>query len=140
MKKINEILAHLKNNPEFRKVNSQKDIQKFINLLPSKLKKGIKFAYIKNEILYFVLTHPVYKMEFEYNNSLINSLLKKSHMKNIVKIKFFVSNKIEKKTNTNVTILSNVFKERSYGIFENSLKDEKLHQRVEEIRQIIKKS
>ena len=61
MKKINEILSHLKNNPEFRKINTSFLIMKFIDVLPLKLKKGVKFGYIKNQTLYFVLTHPVYK-------------------------------------------------------------------------------
>lgn len=135
---MNEILSHLKNNPEFRKINTQETIQKFIDLLPLKLKKGIKFAYIKRQILYFVLTHPVYKMEFEYNKSLINALLKKSNIANVDDLKFFVTNKIEKKKKTeNITY---TYKERSYGIFANFIKDEKLHNEVEKIRNIIKKS
>ena len=97
MKKMNEILCHLKNNPEFRKINTQEVIQRFIELLPLKLKKGIKFAYVKKQILYFVLTHPVYKMEFEYNKSLIKSLLKKANIANVNDVKFFVTNVIEKK-------------------------------------------
>ncbi len=138
MKKINEILSHLKNNPEFRKINTQETIQKFIELFPLKLKKGIKFAYVKRQILYFVLTHPVYKMEFEYNKNLINSLLKKSNIANVEDIKFFVTNKIEKKEE--VTEQKNSFEERSYGIFENSITNENLYRKVEEIRAIIKNS
>lgn len=138
MKKINEILSHLKNNPEFRKINTQETIQKFIELLPLKLKKGIKFAYIRRQILYFVLTHPVYKMEFEYNKSLINSLLKKSHIANVEDVKFFVTNRIEKKEKK--VEIENNYKERSYGIFENSITDKELHEKVEEIRAIIKGS
>ncbi len=130
MKKINEILTHLKN----------KTIKKFIESLPLKLKKGIKFAYIRGEFLYFVLSHPVYKMEFEYNKSLINSLLKKSKLKKLKEAKFFVTNKIEKKSSSKSSVFDNIFKERSYGIFENNIKDEKLHQRVENIRRIIKSS
>ncbi len=138
MKKINEILSHLKNNPEFRKINTQKTIQNFIELLPLKLKKGIKFAYIKRQILYFVLTHPVYKMEFEYNKSLINALLKKAHIANIEDLKFFVTNKIEQKKDNKIIVQK--YKERSYGIFENSITDEKLYKKIEEIRKIIKNS
>ncbi len=138
MKKINEILSHLKNNPEFRKINTQETIQKFIELFPLKLKKGIKFAYVKRQILYFVLTHPVYKMEFEYNKNLINSLLKKSNIANVEDIKFFITNKIEKKEE--VTEQKNSFEERSYGIFENSITNENLYRKVEEIRAIIKNS
>lgn len=136
---MNEILCHLKNNPEFRKINTQETIQRFIDLLPLKLKKGIKFAYVKKQILYFVLTHPVYKMEFEYNKSLINSLLKKAAIANVEEVNFFVSNKIEKKEEIKKEEVE-YYKERSYGIFSNPIKDEKLHNKVEEIRKIIKDS
>jgi len=138
MKKINDILSHIKNYPEFRKINTHETIQRFIEVLPLKLKKGIKFAYIKRQTLYFVLTHPVYKMEFEYNKSLINTLLKKSHIANIDEIKFFVTNIIERKEEKKEE--EDYYKERSYGIFENNIKDEKLHKKFEQIREIIKSS
>lgn len=138
MKKISEILSHLKNNPEFRRINTSSSINSFIEVLPLKLKKGVKFAYVKNQTLYFVLTHPVYKMEFEYNKGDIKSLLKKSKMANIEDISFFVTNKIEKKDEENRNF--ELYKERSYGIFENKAKDEKIYKRFEEIRKIIKGS
>lgn len=47
--------------------------------------------------MYFVLTHPVYKMEFEYNKDLINTLLKKYPLIEVSQLKFFVTNKREKK-------------------------------------------
>ncbi|TLP37610.1 DUF721 domain-containing protein [Arcobacter arenosus] len=138
MKKVNEILSHLKNNPEFRKINTQATIIKFIELLPDKLKKGVKFAYVKREILFFVLSHPVYKMEFEYNKSLINDLLKQANIANVQELRFFVTNKIEKKKKEEVIPMT--FKERSFGIFENKITNEKLHAKVEEIRKLIKNS
>ncbi len=136
MKKINEILSHIKNCPEFRKINTHETIQRFIEILPLKLKKGIKFAYVKRQILYFVLTHPVYKMEFEYNKSLINALLKKSHIANIDDIKFFVTNVIDKKEVSKEE--KQYYDERSFGIFENNITNKKLHEKVEQIRKIIK--
>lgn len=138
MKKMNEILSHLKNNPEFRKINTQEVLLKLIDLLPLNLKKGIKFAYVKNKYLYFVLTHPVYKMEFEYNKGEIKSLLKKYNIIEVDDVKFFVTNRIERKTKP--IIRENNFKERSFGIFNNSIKNEKLHKKVEEIRALIKKT
>jgi len=138
MKKINEILSHLKKSPEFRKINTQKTIQDFIELLPASLKKGVKFAYIKADILYFVLTHPVYKMEFEYNKSLINTLLKKYPLITVDQLKFFVTNKKDKKIEFNVK--ENLYKERSHGIFTNHLTDQDLHAKMEAIRKIIKDS
>ena len=138
MKKINEILSHLKNNPEFRKINTSFLIMKFINVLPLKFRKGIKFGYIKNQTLYFVLTHPVYKMEFEYNKADIKSLLKNFKIANVEEIGFFVTNVIEKKEVIKTD--TPLYKERSYGIFENKAKDEKLFRKFERIRDIIKNS
>ena len=138
MKKINEILSHLKNNPEFRKINTSLLIMKFIDILPLKLKKGVKFGYIKNQTLYFVLTHPVYKMEFEYNKADIKSLLKTFKIANVEDIGFFVTNIIEKKENNKEVIV--FYKERSYGIFENKAKDEYIFKKFEKIRELIKNS
>ena len=138
MKKINEILSHLKNNPEFSKINTSFLIKKFIEVLPLKLKKGVKFGYVKNQTLYFVLTHPVYKMEFEYNKADIKSLLKNFKIANVEDIGFFVTNVIEKKELKKVD--EPIYKERSYGIFENKVKDEKLFRKFERIREIIKTS
>ncbi len=138
MKKINEILSHLKNNPEFRKINTSFLIMKFIDALPLKLKKGVKFGYIKNQTLYFVLTHPVYKMEFEYNKADIKSLLKNFKIANVEDIGFFVTNIIEKKEDKEEE--KPLYIERSYGIFENRAKDEKIFRKFEKIREIIKNS
>ncbi len=138
MKKINEILSHLKNNPEFSKINTSFLIQKFIEVLPLKLKKGVKFAYVKNQTLYFVLTHPVYKMEFEYNKADIKSLLKNFKIANVEDIGFFITNVIERKEEPPKP--TPLYIERSYGIFENRAKNEYLFKKFEKIREIIKTS
>ena len=138
MKKINEILSHLKNNPEFSKINTSFLIKKFIEVLPLKLKKGVKFAYVKNQTLYFVLTHPVYKMEFEYNKADIKSLLKNFKIANVEDIGFFITNIIEKKEELKEP--APLYIERSYGIFENKAKNEQIFRKFEKIREIIKNS
>jgi len=138
MKKLNEILSHLKNNPEFRKINTSAIIEKFIEVLPLKLKKGVKFGYIKGQTLYFVLTHPVYKMEFEYNKADIKSLLKNANFDNVNEIAFFVTNKIERKTKE--IKKEALFKERSNGRFINRAKDETIYKKFESIRNIIKET
>jgi len=138
MKKINEILSHLKNNPEFSKINTSFLIKKFIEVLPLKLKKGVKFAYVKNQTLYFVLTHPVYKMEFEYNKADIKSLLKNYKIANVEDIGFFITNVIERKEEPQKP--PSLYVERSYGIFENKAKSEQIFKKFEKIREIIKTS
>ncbi|WP_228710874.1 MULTISPECIES: DUF721 domain-containing protein [Arcobacter] len=111
---------------------------KFIDVLPLKLKKGVKFGYVKNQTLYFVLTHPVYKMEFEYNKADIKSLLKNFKIANVEDIAFFVTNVIDKKEEEKEE--KPLYIERSYGIFENKAKDEKIFKKFEKIREIIKNS
>ncbi|ADG93718.1 conserved hypothetical protein [Arcobacter nitrofigilis DSM 7299] len=138
MKNASEILTHLKYYPEFKKINTNITIERLIKSLPLKLNKGIKFGYIKNQTLFFVLKHPVYKMEFEYNKSLIKSLLKKANIANVNDIKFFVTNVIEKKEEEPKE--EDFYKERSYGIFENFCENEDLRKKFEEIRKIIKNS
>lgn len=138
MKKLNEILSHLKNNPEFRKINTSSTIEKFIDVLPLKLKKGVKFGYIKGQTLYFVLTHPVYKIEFEYNKADIKSLLKNANFENVNEIAFFITNKIERKSKKNEKEI--LFKERSNGMFINKAKDENIYKKFESIRTIITKT
>lgn len=138
MKKINDILTHIENLPEFKKFNTIKSISKFIDILPAKLKNGIKFAYVKNRTLFFVLTHQVYKMEFKYNKEEIKNLLEKYQFSDIIDIDFFVTNSID--IEKSKTMESEKYKERSLGIFENRVEDEKLYLKFENIRKIIKDS
>ncbi|MFA7091559.1 MAG: DUF721 domain-containing protein [Arcobacteraceae bacterium] len=136
MKKVNDILTHLKFNPEFKKLSTHTTLQKLINTLPLKLKRGVKFAYIKKDVLYFVLTHPVFKMEFTHSKELIWSLLKTLGIANISDINFFVTNVMDKKEEPIEE--KSFYEERSYGIFENFIEDKHLHHKIEAIRKLIK--
>jgi hypothetical protein len=139
MKKLNDILTHIESLPEFKKFNTVNSISKFINILPDKLKVGIKFAYVKNETLFFVLSHPVYKTEFKYNKVDIKNLLEKYNYKDISDIDFFVSHtpNSEGIKQEDITTQS-TYPEKSIGIFENKISDKKLFSIFENIREIIK--
>lgn len=139
MKKVNDILTHLKDNSSFEKIDTFLEIKRFINILPLKLKSGIKFAYIKNNTLIFMLKHPQFKAEFKYSNNIsdLKALLKMSNLRNIQNFEFYVSNSIDKVQESD-EINDIKYKERSLGIFENSIKDEKLFLKFENIRKIIK--
>ena len=137
MKNIQTILSHIKFSPEFKKINTQQSLTLLINSLPQHLKNGVKFAYTKNMILFFVLKHPVFKNEFKNNISLIKALLKDLKIANIEKIDFFVTHTIEKRKQKQ-KIIYQTYDERSYGIFQNNIKDEKLHNKFENIRKLIK--
>ena len=135
MKKINTILTHLKTNPIFKKLDTQSSLRDLAKLLPLNISKGIKFTYIKNNILYFVLTHPVYKMELKYNQDLIKTLLNELNIQNIQNIKYFVTSKQSAKLDK---YTPPTYQEKSHGIFDNHLKNKELFDIVEKIRLNIK--
>lgn len=138
MKNIKTILSHLKYSPEFKKINTQESIQNLINSLPVHLKNGVKFAYTKNMIMFFVLKHPVFKNEFKNSISLIKGLLKDHKIANIEKIEFFVTHSIDKPQK--IDIEKPKYIERSHGIFQNLSKDEFIHKKFENIRKLIKEN
>ena len=73
MKKPKEILPHLFENPY--PLLRQRCLNKLITLLPLKLKESVLYSYIRGSTLYFVLNHPGYVMEINYNKTLIKELL-----------------------------------------------------------------
>ena len=146
MKDSKTIISHLKKHPSLKTLEQKECFDMLIKLLPNSLSDFIKFLYIKNDILFFVLKHPSAKMEFNYKRNLIKDILKKIesfHPKckciNLKEIKAFVSNKKELKPEIfkNATIF---YKERSLGDFTNKTKDEKLHEIFEKIRKEILKN
>ena len=144
MKKVDSVIKQLYGTPYYKKLPTYECFKKLKELLPSKYRDGVKFIYQKNKTLFFVLNHPIYKMEFNYNHSLIKSLLnmlKNSDYKckniEIESIKAFISKDFTPPSSKKREYKW-IYKERSYGIFENSLEDETLHKIVENIRKKIK--
>jgi hypothetical protein len=140
MENISEILNHIKINPIFKKVHTQSMLDRLVSILPANLKDGIDFYYTKNQILFFVLTHQLYKNEFKNNKELIKSLLKQLQLNSIVDINYFVTNKpkrIEKSVFKPITVIP--YKRQSYAIFDNHAKNKKIYDKFEEIRKLIKK-
>lgn len=142
MKNTNEILTHIKYSPEFKKINTQSALLKLIDSLPVSIKKGVAFAYTKNQTLFFVVYHPVYKteMKIEYNQTLIRDLLKKLQIANVEKIECFVTNKKVKKDFFEYEKIEiEKVNEKSYGLFDNNIEDKDLYNLFEDIRKTIKK-
>lgn len=102
----------------------------------------IKFAYIKNDTLFFVLSHPAGKQEFDNNIQSIKSALK-FHMPEECKetlindIKAFVTHTPIKRTvETEQKVMR--YPERATGNFSVNIEDEKLNSLVMSIQKIIK--
>jgi len=75
MKKVSNILSHLRNKPQFKFLKQQICYKKYISLLTTKYQKAIAFIYIKNNTLFIAVTHPGFKMELNYNRDLLKSVL-----------------------------------------------------------------
>ncbi|WP_457750323.1 hypothetical protein [Sulfurimonas sp.] len=106
----------------------------------------IKFAYIKNKTLFFVLNHPGAKQEFDNNIQSIKSALKfhtpsECSEETINDIKAFVTHTPASHANisTQTEAKKNLaYKERATGNFEIPVHDEKLKALILSIQKIIK--
>ena len=146
MKDSQTIISHLKKHPSLKTLEQEECFDILIKLLPNSLSNFIKFIYIKNSTLFFVLKHPSAKMEFNYKRNLIKDILKRIEnfhpnckCINLKEIRAFVSNKKEPKIEPpkDATIF---YEERSHGDFKNIAQDEKINEIFEKIREEILKN
>ena len=145
MKNSTDIIKNLQNQPQFSKLSHFSCIKKIQSLFNAPLQKMVKFAYIKNQTLFFVLNHPGAKQEFDNNIQSIKSALKfvtPDECKEFIinDIKAFVTHtptfKQTPQTMKNETAPSYI--ERASGNLEVTISDERLNQLVKSIFNIIK--
>lgn len=138
MKNIRDIRLHSDEKSFEKKFAVVRTLLKIKLMLPPRFRGAVLFMYVKNGTLFFALNHPGLLMEFNYNLGLIKDLLKKfdfSLLGEIRDVKCFVSHKAQKKEEP--VDESYTYEEHSKGAFKNALKDEKLHEKLEEIRNVI---
>ena len=142
MKNANQILKNIQNKPQFSKLSRYKCIDRIKSIFTPVLQKMVKFAYIKNDTLFFVLNHPGAKQEFDNNIQSIKSALnfhtpEECSETFIRDIKAFVThspNKVyEFKAKEPV-----LYPERASGNVQVTIHDEKLNALVRSIQKIIK--
>ncbi len=142
MKNARQIIVSLQNQPQFSKLSKYKCIKKIESLFRVAIQKSIKFSYIKNNTLFFVLNNSGAKQEFDNNIQTIKSALK-FHLPQecleteISDIKAFVTHTPEIKQEI-LTVQQQTYKERATGAFSITIKDEKLNALVKTIQNIIK--
>ena len=142
MKNTSDILNSLQNKPQFSKLSDYKCIEKIQSLFSLPLQKMIKFAYIKNKTLFFVLNHPGAKQEFDNNIDSIKSALKfcnppECSHETLINIKAFVTHTPIKEFAPIAPKIES-YPERAKGKFSINIHDEKLHFLAESIQKIIK--
>ena len=142
MKNAGDILNSLQNKPQFSKLSHYKCIERIQSLFSAPLQKMVKFAYIKNNTLFFVLNHPGAKQEFDNNIDSIKSALKFCNPpecadETITDIKAFVTHTPIKKFSLQVPKVQ-TYEERAKGEFDINIHDEKRRLLAESIKNIIK--
>ncbi len=143
MKKASHILASLRQRPQFSKLARFECIRRIQGLFPPHLQRLIRYGYFHNGILYFVLSHPGAKQEFDNITASIKAPLKQFTPPECAEtppedIRAFVTHTPPaaaeapppKETAPD-------FPERAEGRFENPARHPKLHRLIERIRQHI---
>lgn len=145
MKNATDIIKIIQNQPQFSKLSHFHCIKKIQSLFNLPLQKMVKFAYIKNQTLFFVLNHPGAKQEFDNNIQSIKSALKfvtpdECKELSINDIRAFVTHTPSFKPSSpqpkNNTAPS--YTERASGNISVTIEDERLNKLVKSIFDIIK--
>jgi hypothetical protein len=142
MKNASQIINSIQNKPQFSKLSKYKCIKRIESIFIPALQKMIKFSYIKNDTLFFVLSHPAGKQEFDNNIVNIKSALKfykpEECSETIINdIKAFVTH-TPLKTVVTEQKTEQKYAERATGNFSVNIHDEKLNSLVKSIQEIIK--
>jgi len=139
MKNISQIINLIKTKNEFTKLKNSSSFDKLLNVLPPNISNGIDFMYTKNNTLFFVLKHQVFKSECEYNRVTIKNLLTLIPEIKATELVFIVTNKPKLKPKEDEIVNQN-YEERSNAMFENSSKTKEYYEIFEEIRSCIKRN
>lgn len=150
MKNASQIINILQDKPQFSKLTESTCIKTLKSALLPSIQKNIKNSYIHNNILFFVLTTRLNKLDADNIINNIKMILNSPMILNSQKFIECLETKIEdvkvysdfkplKKNNlytTNTHTLT--YKERASGEINIDIKDEKLSAITQEIFQIIK--
>ena len=142
MKNASQIINSIQNKPQFSKLSSFKCANRIKSLFSLPLQKMIKFSYIKNSTLFFVLNHPAGKQEFDNSiksiKSALNFYMPDECEGNLFKdIRAFVTHTPQKEIKP-FLIKKQFYKERAKGDFSINIEDDKLNSLVKSIQDIIK--
>jgi len=143
MKNSAQVLSHIVNQPQYKKLGQHQCIAAVKALLPPHLQSMVTFAYVKHKVLYFVLNHPGAKQEFDIIITSIKAPLKlyppaKCKEMEFEDIRAYVSHKPQTKDELSKKETVPYYEERSEAAFENPVKEPRLHEVIEKIRKSIK--
>lgn len=143
MKNASHILALLQQRPTFSKLARFECIRRVRELFPPHLQRLIRYGYIHNNTLYFVLSHPGAKQEFDNIIASIKAPLRQYTPAECAQnpfgdIRAFVKHAPAAVQPTGLKITAPHYHERANGTFENRSGHPKLHALIERIRMHIR--
>ena len=150
MKNASQIINTLQHKPQFSKLLSYKCIDKLKSSLLFSVQKNIKYGYVKNATLYFVLTTRLNKLDIDNIINTIKLILNSPMIlesqkfvecldMNIEDVKIFTDPTPQKKFSAFTTTAHlETYRERATGEINVDIKDEKLNRLAQSILQIIK--
>ena len=150
MKNANQIITSLQYKPQYHKLLEHKCINKLKSSLLLSVQNYIKYGYIKNNILFFVMSATLNKLDVNNNINTIKTILKSPMILKSEKfiecldfqiddIVFYVDHKPKSKVKLYSSDSQNVtYKERATGNLHVDIKDEKLNELAKSILEIIK--
>jgi hypothetical protein len=143
MKTIRSVLESLSQQAPFRTLTRHRCYQHYLALLPKRFRDAIGFVYVRNGVLHLALRHPGYKMELNYNQELLRSLLDtlidaqpECTDLRANKVVLFVSKYARITVKDSPTIP--YYDERSDGTFEVHTRNPDLHRQFQRLREAIR--
>jgi hypothetical protein len=142
MKNAAQILNSIQNKPQFSKLNKYKCIKKIESMFMPTFLRFVKFSYIKNDTLFFVLNHNAGKQEFDNSIQNIKKALnlyapQECEELAIKDIKAFITHTPSQDVEIAVQKVQK-YPERARGEFSIDIQDSRLNTLVQSIQQIIK--
>lgn len=152
MKNASQIITSIQYKPQYHRILEHKCVSKLISSLLPTIRNNIKFGFIKNNKLHFIISATLNKYDKDNIINTIKMILKspmilesKSFFEcldvNIKDVVIYTDHKPKINFEPFSTNSQNItYQERSSGNFEINIDDEKLNSLVRSIQEIIKKA
>ncbi|NPA59160.1 MAG: hypothetical protein GXO30_01635 [Epsilonproteobacteria bacterium] len=150
MKNVTQIINSLQHKPQYQKILQYKCIKRLTSALLQSIQKNIKYAYINNDKLYFVISATLNKYDKDNIINTIKMILNSPMILEsdkfceclditIKDVIVYTDHKPKVDFNIYTTQTHNLkYHERATGQIQNEIKDEKLKSLVDSIQEIIK--
>ncbi len=138
---ITAIFSSIASQPMYKEIRKRYKIDKIISkILIPKHMHYVLYSFYRNCKLTIAVPNHIGQSELNMQKmTLIKFLKQVKDYEDIKEVSIFRDEKfVPIKDDKKLKINEITFNERSYGIFENNISDDKLHKKIEEIRDLIK--